>query len=299
MVTLPDLIKTYGCMMTESTNNMVWRDGVAVITGAASGIGEALARHAACKLGMKVVLADIAEQPLQGLAAELSEQGCEVLALRTDVADAASMIQLAEKTRSHFGDVTLLINNAGIETLGFSWEIPADQWEKILRVNIHGVVNGVNAFAGAMLDSGKRCVIANMSSIAGVSIAPIQASYVMSKHAVLSFTECLHLEMAMKSDKVQVSAVLPGPVKTKIFASVAQQHDPVVAEHHQAMIDLLEANGMTAQAAAETIFEQLAKGQFWVSTHPEMTAMMAKQRAANLASLATPFMLMGSAFNID
>lgn len=97
MVTLPDLIKTYGCMMTESTNNMVWRDGVAVITGAASGIGEALARHAACKLGMKVVLADIAEQPLQGLAAELSEQGCEVLALRTDVADAASMIQLAEK----------------------------------------------------------------------------------------------------------------------------------------------------------------------------------------------------------
>lgn len=286
-------------MMTESTNNMVWRDGVAVITGAASGIGEALARHAACELGMKVVLADIAEQPLQALAAELSEQGCEVLALRTDVADAASMIQLAEKTRSHFGDVTLLINNAGIETLGFSWEIPAAQWDKILRVNIHGVVNGVNAFAGAMLDSGKRCVIANMSSIAGISISPIQASYVMSKHAVLSFTECLHLEMAMKSDKVQVSAVLPGPVKTKIFAAVAQQHDPVVAEHHQTMIDLLEANGMTAQAAAETIFEQLGKGQFWVSTHPEMTAMMAKQRAANLASLATPFMAMDSAFKVD
>lgn len=299
MVTLTDLIKTYGCMMTESTNNMVWRAGVAVITGAASGIGEALARHAACELGMKVVLADIAEQPLQRLAAELSGQGCEVLPVLTDVADAASMTQLAETTRSHFGDVTLLINNAGIETLGFSWEIPAAQWEKILRVNIHGVVNGVNAFAGAMLDSGKRCVIANMSSIAGVSIAPIQASYVMSKHAVLSFTECLHLEMAMKSDKVQISAVLPGPVKTNIFTAIDQQHDPVVAEHHQAMIDLLEANGMTAQTAAETIFEQLARGQFWVSTHPEMTAMMAKQRAANLTSLATPSMLMDSAFNID
>ena len=150
-----------------------------------------------------------------------------------------------------------------------------------------------------MIDSGKRCVIANMSSIGGVSVAPIQASYIMSKHAVLSFTECLHLEMAMKSSAVQVSAVLPGPVKTKIFSSVKQHQDPVVAEHHHQMVELLEANGMTAEEAAKTIFEQLAKGQFWVSTHPEMMAMMAKQRAADLSSLATPSMGMDSAFNMD
>lgn len=288
-----------GNIMAESTKSIVWRDGVAVITGAASGIGEALARHAACELGMKVVLADINEQSLQQLASQLSEQGCAVLAVTADVADADSMIALATKTREQFGDVTLLVNNAGIETLGFSWEIPAAQWDKILKVNIHGVVNGVNAFAAAMIDNGKPCVIANMSSIAGVSIAPIQASYVMSKHAVLAFTECLHLEMAMKSTAVQVSAVLPGPVKTKIFDSVEQHSDPTVAEHRQAMIDILETNGMTAKAAAETIFEQLAAGQFWVSTHPELTTMMAQQRARNLSKLATPSMDVDSAFNID
>ncbi|MBT8151184.1 MAG: SDR family NAD(P)-dependent oxidoreductase, partial [Gammaproteobacteria bacterium] len=235
--------------MSVSASNLSWQDGVAVITGAASGIGEALARHAACELGMKVVLADIAEQPLQKLAAALGKQGCEVLAVPTDVANAASMTALAETTRSHFGDVTLLVNNAGIEVLGFSWEIPAAQWDKILSVNIHGVVNGVKAFAGAMVDTGKRCVIANMSSIAGISIAPIQASYVMSKHAVLAFTECLYLEMAMKSAAVQVSAVLPGPVKTNIFATLKQYDDPIVAGHHQAMVELLESNGITPQAA--------------------------------------------------
>ena len=285
--------------MSQSANNIVWRGGVAVITGAASGIGEAMARYAASDQGMKVVLADIAAQPLQQLAAELSSQGCDVLAVTTDVADAASMSALAEKTQNHFGDVTLLINNAGIETLGFSWEIPAAQWEKILGVNIHGVVNGVNAFAGSMVDSGKRCIIANMSSIGGVGVAPIQASYIMSKHAVLSFTECLKLEMELKSSVVQVSAVLPGPVKTKIFASVEQHDGPIVAGHHKAMIEMLDANGMAAEAAAKTIFEQLASGQFWVSTHPEMMAMMAKQRAASLSTLAAPTMYSDSAFNID
>ena len=121
----------------------------------------------------------------------------------------------------------------------------------------------------------------------------------MSKHAVLSFSECLHLEMAMKSSAVQVSAVLPGPVKTKIFSSIEQHEDPDVAEHHKLMIEMLEANGMAPQEAAKTIFEQLACGKFWVSTHPEMMAMMAKQRAAHLSSLATPSLDTDSAFSIE
>ena len=285
--------------MTETEKSIVWRDGVAVITGAASGIGEALARHASCDQNMKVVLADIAERPLQQLASELSELGCDVLAVPVDVSEPESMAELAKKTYSHFGDVMLLVNNAGIETLGFSWEIPAAQWDKILKVNVHGVVNGVNAFAPAMIASGKPCVIANMSSVAGLTTAPIQASYVMSKHAVLAFSECLHLEMAMKSVPIQVSAVLPGPVKTQIFNSIEQHPDPIVSNHRQEMIDLLEKNGMAPKDAAETIFEQLSSGQFWVSTHPEMTAMLAQQRAASLSMLMTPSIHVESAFNID
>jgi short-subunit dehydrogenase len=104
----------------------------------------------------------------------------------------------------------------------------------------------------------------------------------------------------MKQAPVQVSVILPGPVQTEIFNAVQPQHDdPVVAGHHQAMVDLLAANGMSASEAASTIFSQLKAGKFWVSTHPEMTQMMAKQRAKALSELTTPSMDMDSAFNLD
>ncbi len=276
-----------------------WRGSVAVITGAASGIGEALAIEAALGLGMKVVLADIDKTGLKRVEAAILAQGAEVMTELTNVADADAMKRLADKTLEYFGNVRLLVNNAGIETLGFSWEIPSAQWEKILGINIQGVVNGVSAFAPAMIDSGQPCVIANMSSIAGVSIAPIQTSYVMSKHAVLAFSECLQLEMQMKSANVQVSAVLPGPVKTRIFESIDEQLDPVAAEHRQQMTNLLDENGISAEAAARTILQQLYAGQFWVSTHPEMTRMMAEQRARHLSSLDTPTLDVESAFSVD
>jgi NADP-dependent 3-hydroxy acid dehydrogenase YdfG len=279
-------------------NNSV-SGGVAVITGAASGIGEALARHAVQQLNMKVVLADISEQALNRVANELTAVGGDVLPVVTDVSNPADMDNLADKTFSHYGSVKLLVNNAGIEMLGFSWEISADQWEKILNVNIHGVVHGVRAFLPKMIDSGEPCIVANMSSLAGVSIAPIQASYVMSKHAVLAFSECLHLELAIKQAKVQVSAILPGPVKTKIFETVDEAVEPAVAAHRQQMIELLDQNGMSAEEAAETIFSQLQAGQFWVSTHPQITKAMAQQRAESLSNLSTPFIDIESAFNLD
>lgn len=272
--------------------------GVAVITGAASGIGEALARYAVQELGMKVVLADISEASLARVANELAAGGAEVLAVVTDVSQPEALDNLADQAFAKFGQVNLLVNNAGIEMLGFSWEIPADQWEKILNVNIHGVVHGVRAFLPRMLESGEPGIVANLSSLAGVSIAPIQASYIMSKHAVLSFSECLHLELAMKQAPIQVSAILPGPVKTRIFAAVEEAAEPAVAEHRQQMIDMLEANGMTADDAAATIFQQLQAGQFWVSTHPEMTEALAQQRAVSLSEQRKPFMDLAS-FNMD
>ena len=282
--------------MAETSVKVNLEGGIAVITGAASGIGEALARHAASELNMQVVLADIDGPGVARVAAELDSLGTRALAVQTDVSDPAALDRLAQQTLDHFGTPRLLVNNAGIETLGWSWEISAEQWDKILDVNIHGVVHGVRAFLPAMLEAGQPCIVANLSSLAGVCIAPLQTSYIMSKHAVLAFSECLQMELQMKKAPVQISAVMPGPVKTRIFSAIDETTDPHVAQHLADMVALLDQNGMEAEAAASVIFAQLAQGKFWVSTHPEMVEAMAAVRAQHLSTLDTPAMDPDNAF---
>lgn len=265
----------------------IFEGGVAVITGAGSGIGEGLARHAA-GLGMKVVLADIVSGRIEALAKELRAQGAEALPITTDVSDPSALDRLAQAAAATYGDVRLLVNNAGIETLGFTWEIPAATWEKTLNINIHGAIHGVRAFAPRMLASGKPAYIANVASIGALGMMPVQTSYILSKHAILSFSESLYLEMQLKKAPIQVSAVLPGPVATRIFQDSETVPDPVVAHHREVMRGMLEKVGITPLEAAQRIFEQIAAGQFWVSTHPDITAHMAQNRANHLSGLNTP-----------
>jgi len=121
------------------------RDGVAVITGAGSGIGEALALKAAAA-GMKVVLADIDVRRIDRVATAIEARGGAALAIQTDVADPTALERLAAQTHAAFGDVRLLVNNAGVETMGLVWDIPADLWERTFKINVLGVVSGVRAF---------------------------------------------------------------------------------------------------------------------------------------------------------
>jgi len=261
--------------------------GVAVITGAGSGIGEGLARHAA-ELGMKVVLADIAQDRIETVAADIIATGGTALPVVTDVSNPAELDALADTTYAHYGNVKLLINNAGIETLGLSWEIPAATWEKTLNINIHGVIHGVRAFVPRMIAAGETAYIANTSSVGGLGMMPVQTSYILSKHAVLSFSECLYLEMKLKQLPIHVSAVLPGPVSTRIFED-SQASGDALSNHHRAMMaGMLAASGMSSLEAARLILPKIAAGEFWVSTHPEMTSEFANNRAKYLAALATP-----------
>lgn len=261
--------------------------GVAVITGAGSGIGEGLARVAATQ-GMRVVVADIAADRAEAVAASIRESGGEAMSARVDVADPASIDALAEFAHETWGDVTLLVNNAGVETLGFSWELSTEQWEKTLNINIHGAIHGVRAFAPHMLESGKRCWIANTASIGGLGMMPIQTSYILSKHAVISYSECLFLEMQIKQAPIHIAAILPGPVTTRIFADGGTTTDNN-SEHHRVMMHaMLEADGISADEAARRILPQIAAGDFWVSTHPEITRQMAAARAQHLSTLSKP-----------
>jgi NAD(P)-dependent dehydrogenase (short-subunit alcohol dehydrogenase family) len=263
----------------------MFTDGVAVITGAGSGIGEALARTVAAS-GMTVVLADIDAGRIDRVSAEINGAGGLALAIPTDVADPAALDRLAARTHEAFGDVRLLVNNAGVETVGLIWDIPAELWERTFKINVLGVVNGVRAFAPRMLECGRPAHIANVASVGGLSIFPVETAYISSKHAVLSFTEGLYLEMLMQQKPIHVSAVMPGPVATGIFdgargAGSAQDH------HRSAMKDML-AEGMQPMEAARIILAGIAQGDFWVSTHPDLTLRTARMRADYLSTLALP-----------
>jgi NAD(P)-dependent dehydrogenase (short-subunit alcohol dehydrogenase family) len=263
----------------------MFTNGVAVITGAGSGIGEALARTAAAS-GMKVVLADIDAGRIDRVCAEIVAAGGTALAIPTDVADPAALDRLAAKTHEAFGDVRLLINNAGVETVGLIWEIPAELWERTFRINVLGVVNGVRAFAPRMLEHGAPAFIANVASVGGISIFPVETAYISSKHAVLSFTEGLYLEMLMQRKPIHVSAVMPGPVATSIFDDAKGAGS--AQDHHRTMMQDMLADGMQPMEAARIILAGIAQGDFWVSTHPDLTLKTARMRAEYLSQLSPP-----------
>ncbi len=266
----------------------VLRGGVGVITGAGSGIGEGLATCAA-EAGMTVVLADIARDRIERVAEKIRASGGSAHPLTVDVADPASIDRLAATVHERFGDVRLLVNNAGVETLGLTWDLPTETWERIVRINVLGVIHGARAFLPRMIAAGKPAYLANLSSIGGLAMMPVQTSYIVSKHAVLSFSECLRLEMELVGARVSVSAVLPGPVSTRIFDEAAAGRDAGVEAHRSAMNRMIRGPGsVTGREAAERILAGVTAGQFWVSTHPEVMAQMAKGRAEHLANLQTP-----------
>lgn len=243
---------------------------VAVVTGASSGIGAGLARHAA-KLGMKLVLADIAADRLAAFAEELRAAGAEVEAVVTDVAEPASVEALADTAYTRFGTVDLLVNNAGIMAMGYSWEIPAERWDAMLRINIGGYVNGIRAFVPRMLERGEKAWIVNVSSVGGLLPSPLMAPYSVTKFGTLALSESLHHEMLMKGAPIQVSVVTPGSVKSEIFraARPGETAPPEIAAFNDRLQKLADEHGLTPEEHAERVFERVAEGKYWAIPQPE------------------------------
>ncbi len=266
----------------------VFSGGVAVITGAGAGIGAGLARRAGA-LGMTVVVTDISEERAKAVAEEIRAQGGKAEPVVVDVSKPEELDRLAALVHERFGDVRLLINNAGIETIGHVWEIPTARWEATLNINIHGVVHGVRAFVPYMLKAGKEAWIANLASIGAFGMMPDQTAYIMSKHAVQAFSECLYLEMELVKAPIHVSSVVPGMVKTSIFDASAGAGEPKNASHHRTVMRELMANyGMELADAAKVVMEQIAAGKFWVSTQPDMTAQSLEARIAFFREQSAP-----------
>lgn len=257
-------------MSAPATAAEVFAGRTAVITGASSGIGAGLARHAAA-LGMKLVLADIAADRLAAFAEELRAGGAEVEAVVTDVADPASVEALADTAYTRFGVVDLLVNNAGIMAMGYSWEIPADSWDTMLRVNIGGYVNGIRAFVPRMLARGEKAWVVNVSSVGGLLPSPLMAPYSVTKFGTLALSESLHYEMRMKGAPIQVSVVTPGSVKSEIFKAARPDasEPPEVAAFNERLQLLADEHGLTPEEHAERVFAMVAEGKYWAVPQPE------------------------------
>jgi NAD(P)-dependent dehydrogenase (short-subunit alcohol dehydrogenase family) len=243
---------------------------------------------------MTVFVSDISAERAQAVANEIQEAGGDARAVVTDVRDYRAVEALASLVHESVGDVRLLINNAGIETLGLSWELTPAQWQAAIEINLNGVFYGVRSFVPRMREAvrrGRRAAIANLSSVGGMAVAPLMAPYTVSKHAVLSLTECLCLEMDLTETPIDVSVITPGIVRTSIFedATTARGEKGDWAERNRAALrKSLVSVGMDVEVAACLIFEQLATGKFWVSTHPEMTESFAVRRADYLRTRERP-----------
>jgi NAD(P)-dependent dehydrogenase (short-subunit alcohol dehydrogenase family) len=191
---------------------------VAVVTGAASGIGRALSLRFAAE-GMKLVLADVETGPLDAVAKELEAEGAEVLAVPTDVSRAEDVAALAERTRAAFGAVHLVCNNAGVFAGGLCWEAPLSDYEWVIGVNVWGVIHGIRSFVPILLEQGGEGHVVNTASMAAVTATPFCAPYTLSKHAVLSLSETLHLDLQTRGAAIGVSVLCPELVETGIGES--------------------------------------------------------------------------------
>ncbi|EME19881.1 SDR family NAD(P)-dependent oxidoreductase [Rhodococcus triatomae] len=260
------------------------RGRTAVVTGAGSGIGESAARRAAA-IGMNVVLADVAAERLDSVAADLRSRGSAVLAVPTDVRDAAAVDALADAAYTEFGEVAVLLNNAGLESLGRTWEVPADEWRRVIDVNLLGVFHGIRSFVPRMGADARRSHLVNTCSVGGVAITPRMTAYAASKHGVQALTESLYLECAEVFPQITVSVFSPGQVATRIFED-APAHEGTAADTVFWREQIRE--GMTPDVAATLLFDGIARDEFWILTHPESFERLAAKRARVLGEQLRP-----------
>ncbi len=243
---------------------------VAIVTGAAGGIGLALCKKFASH-GCRVVLADIEQEALSEAEREVAALGVATLAVVCDVSDAQSVDALAQQTIDRFGAIHIVCNNAGVFVGGHLWEATLDDFDWLTGVNQYGVVHGIRSFIPHMIASGEECHMVNTASMAAVTTMPYSGIYHMTKHAVLALSECLYHELSLTAPQVGVSCLCPELFDTGIGKSERNRpsalNDAPTSDSRSFASEAIVATTATGKdpaELAERVFQAIVEKQFYI-----------------------------------
>ena len=264
------------------------RGGVAVVTGAGSGIGEGIARAAAAA-GMRVVAGDIEQGAVERVAKGIEERGGEAIGVHCDVTRRADLDALADAAWSRFGGCHLLCNNAGVLVRGPLQSMSDADWRWVLEVNLFGVVNGIQAFVPRLIAQRAPAHVVNTSSMAGLCILPEYGVYSASKFAVVALSESLRADLAPHG--IGVSVLCPGGVTTRIMESDRNRPDGVRAglpslqnaSQQQIAAARAQEEMLSPDQVGEIVLDAVRADEPWVITHPSWRDRVAERGDALVA----------------
>ncbi len=271
---------------------------VAVITGAASGIGKGIAQQLA-KEGMKLVLADIEEGPLAEVEKELQAAGAHTLAVVADVSKRDSVFALADRVFAAFGTVHILCNNAGVSGgLGHVWEIPPQDWDWIMAVNFSGVLYGIQAFVPRMIENNEEGIIINTTSVVGLTTGTTSV-YGITKHAISRLTEGLHYDLQAAGSKLKAALLVPGATATNILYADRNRPEMLkiprdekalaaLTERRRSRHERIQQLGMKPEEVGAVVVQAIKDGRFYILADPERTKRFVRSRMEGILNETGP-----------